>query len=68
MNVTGDVDNRNVMGYWIAMALIIGAVEFTGAFSGAGKPFQKHLASVKGVITAGFVLTAVMVAVMKFVI
>ena len=64
----GDGETMNLMTYWIAMAIIIGVVEFTGAFSGAGKPFQKHLTSVNGVITAAFLLTGVIVAVMKFVI
>jgi len=58
----------NLMMYWILTLVVAGIVEITGAFSGAGKPFQKHLASVKGVITAGFVLTAITVVLMKTVI
>ncbi len=65
---SGDGENPNVMNYWLIMAIVIAIVEFTGALSGAGKPFQKHLTSVSGVITAGFVLSAVVWATMKFVI
>ena len=64
----GAGENPNLMMYWILTLVVAGIFEITGAFSGAGKPFQKHLASVKGVITAGFVLTAITVVLMKTVI
>jgi uncharacterized membrane protein len=57
----------SVMMYWIIAGVVIAVVEVTGAFCGAGKPFQKHLASVNGVITAGFVLTAVVAVLLKYV-
>ena len=60
------IGSGGVMNYWLIMGLLIVIVEFTGAFCGAGKPFQKHLTSVRGVITAGFVLSAVVWAAMKF--
>lgn len=64
----GDGGVPNLSTYWPAMAAVILVGEFTGAFSGAGKSYQTHLTSVKGVITAGFVMTGVMVALMKYVI
>ena len=53
--------------YWIVTLVIIGLVEFNGAYMGTGKPVQKHLTSVSGVITSGFVLTAVLYAVATYV-
>jgi uncharacterized membrane protein len=52
---TGDV-----MLYWILVLVVVSLVEITGACNGAGKATQKHLTTVRGVITAGFVLTLVL--------
>jgi uncharacterized membrane protein len=57
----------NLMLYWILAGVVIMITEITGAFCGAGKPFQKHLTSVRGVITAGFVLTAVVAVLLKII-
>ena len=63
-----DAENPNLMMYWIIALVVIFIVEITGAFSGAGKPFQKHLTSVNGVITAGFVLALALYLNAKYVI
>ncbi len=49
-----------VLVYWILVLIIVSLVEYTGACNGSGKASQKHLTSVGGVITSGFVLTAVL--------
>ncbi len=49
----------NLTVYWIAVFVIAALVEANGIMT-PGKPTQKMLTSVSGVITAGFVLTAVL--------
>ncbi len=56
-----------VLVYWILVLIIVSLVEFNGACNGSGKASQKHLTSVGGVITSGFVLTAVLYLVTDFV-
>ena len=47
----------NVTLYWIIVLIIVSLVEFIGACSGSGKPMQKPLTSVGGVISSGVILT-----------
>lgn len=49
-------ESSNVMAYWIAVLALVGAIEANVFF---GKPGP--IASIKGVITCGFILTAVFV-------
>ena len=62
-----DLVDPQLTTFWVITLIIIGFVEITGSFMGAGKPVQKHLTSVSGVITAGFVLTLVLYLVADFV-
>ncbi len=55
-----DPADPQLMSYWAVVLVVIALVEITGACMGAGKPVQKHLTSVSGVITSGFVLTLVL--------
>jgi len=49
----------NLAGYWIAAFVVIGLVEVNGLI-GSGKPTQKPLTTVSGVISAGFAVTIVL--------
>ena len=46
-------------GYWVATLIVIGLVEINGIVT-PGKPTQKPLTSVSGVISAGFALTIIL--------
>ena len=50
----------NVTVYWIIVLVVVSLVEFFGACNGAGKPVQKPLTSVGGVISSGVILTGVL--------
>ena len=55
-----DITAPNTVVYWLIVLVVIGALEFNGAFNAAGKPTQKYLTSVSGVIAAGLILTLVL--------
>ena len=60
-----DVGGGQLRLYWI-IALVVIAIFEAGALMGPGLPTQKPLASVKGTIHVGFVLTIVIVALQFF--
>ena len=60
LGMGADAANPNTSLYWILVLVIVSLVEIGGACNGAGKASQKPLTTVGGVITSGFVLTAVL--------
>lgn len=51
--------SSGLTGYWVATLIVIGLVEINGIVT-PGKPTQKMLTSVSGVISAGFAVTIIL--------
>jgi hypothetical protein len=55
-------DSRNFGLFWLVLAILIGTLELNAIFGKLGR-----IATIKGVITAGFILTAVIYALIEII-